>query len=255
MTAGPCDRPLSSSRRAAPGSVERSKGARRALPGQGWVCQEPTRPSWAEDIPRRGRKWSRACTWLLGNFQGKKYHLITRPSTANVLRGRSNAIYLSCARNAIISLSSGTQAPMTDEEEGGTGDVEASKNSKDRTAGPRPQEGCLCRKGARAGSSESVDTEAGGGQWAQSVAQSRREPPSDGFSEWNRLPCSTVSPGAGNARAGARRPALMETRKSDCPGGGGMRSLACFPPDLRLHWLHGEALLLSWGLEELGQGQ
>lgn len=92
--------------------------------------------------------------------------------------------------------------------------------------------------------------------WRQEEGSGHREPPNNECSEWNRLPCSTVSPGAGNARAGARRPALMETQKRDCSGESGMRSLACFLPDLRLHGLHGKALLLMsvLGLGRTGAG-
>lgn len=62
---------------------------------------------------------------------------------------------------------------MTDETGGAMEDVEAEKKSKDRRAGPRPQEGCLCRKGAGVESRDKCGC--GGREQVQSGPQSCRE--------------------------------------------------------------------------------
>lgn len=70
------------------------------------------------------------------------------------------------SENAIISLLSGTQAPRTDEEGEGTGEVETEKNSKHRTARRRHQRGSLCREtgpGWRAEGSAAVEVGGGSG--------------------------------------------------------------------------------------------
>lgn len=84
---------------------------------------------------------------------------------------------------------------MTDEKGGGTEDVEAEKNSKDKRARPRPQEGCLCRRGAGVESSDKCGY--GGREWVQSGLQSCKELLNTVFREWNCLPCNTACPGTG----------------------------------------------------------